>query len=71
MDAMNRRQSLTWTRSLGAALGLALALGLAACAAPNAGDDSDKALFARLGLKPLSGEEPLRAQRATEREPAE
>jgi len=29
--------------------------------APNAGDDSDAAMFARLGLKPLSGPEPLRA----------
>ncbi len=28
---------------------------------PNAGDDSDAALFANLGLKPLQGEEPLRA----------
>ena len=27
---------------------------------PNAGDDSDTALFANLGLKPLQGEEPLR-----------
>ena len=29
--------------------------------APNAGDDSDAALFARLGLKALAGEEPMRA----------
>lgn len=29
--------------------------------APNAGDDADTAMFARLGLKPLAGEEPLRA----------
>ncbi|MEL1249250.1 biotin synthase BioB [Aurantiacibacter gilvus] len=29
--------------------------------APNAGDDSDAALFARLGLKPMEGEEPMRA----------
>ena len=29
--------------------------------APNAGDDEDAALFARLGLKPMEGEEPLRA----------
>ncbi|MBC2670375.1 biotin synthase BioB [Novosphingobium piscinae] len=29
--------------------------------APNAGDDSDAAMFSRLGLKPLSGPEPLRA----------
>ncbi|MBA3053341.1 MAG: biotin synthase BioB [Sphingomonadales bacterium] len=29
--------------------------------APNAGDDSDAAMFARLGLKPLAGPEPLRA----------
>ena len=29
--------------------------------APNAGDDSDAALFARLGMKALSGEEPMRA----------
>lgn len=28
---------------------------------PNAGDDADAALFARLGLKPLEGEEPARA----------
>jgi len=35
--------------------------------APNAGDDADKALFGRLGLRPLSGEEPLRMAR----EPAE
>ncbi|WEK46825.1 MAG: biotin synthase BioB [Candidatus Andeanibacterium colombiense] len=39
--------------------------------APNAGDDTDKALFARLGLKPLAGEEPLRASRAAVNEPAE
>jgi len=35
--------------------------------APNAGDDADAALFTRLGLKALTGEEPLRAVR----EPAE
>jgi len=29
--------------------------------APNAGDDSDGALFAKLGLTPLQGEEPMRA----------
>ena len=29
--------------------------------APNAGDDADAALFARLGLKPLEGREPARA----------
>ncbi|MGB3752532.1 MAG: biotin synthase BioB [Parerythrobacter sp.] len=29
--------------------------------APNAGDDSDGALFAKLGLTPLAGEEPMRA----------
>ena len=29
--------------------------------APNAGEDSDGALFARLGLKPLQGEEPMRS----------
>jgi len=29
--------------------------------APNAGDDADGALFAKLGLVPLAGEEPLRA----------
>ncbi len=29
--------------------------------AANAGDDADAALFARLGLKPMAGEEPLRA----------
>ena len=31
--------------------------------AANAGDDADAALFARLGLKALTGEEPLRAAR--------
>ncbi len=36
--------------------------------APNAGDDSDGALFAKLGLTPLQGEEPMRA---TQMEPAE
>ena len=30
--------------------------------APNAGDDSDAALFAKLGLTPLTGEEPMRAE---------
>ena len=35
--------------------------------APNAGDDADEALFAKLGLVPLAGEEPMRA----EREPVE
>jgi biotin synthase len=35
--------------------------------APNAGDDADGALFAKLGLVPLAGEEPMRAGR----EPAE
>jgi biotin synthase len=35
--------------------------------APNAGDDEDAALFAKLGLVPLAGEEPMRAAR----EPAE
>jgi len=30
--------------------------------APNAGDDADGALFAKLGLKALSGEEPMRAK---------
>ena len=29
--------------------------------APNAGGDSDAAMFARLGLKPLAGQEPMRA----------
>ena len=29
--------------------------------APNAGDDADAALFAKLGLVPLAGEEPMRA----------
>jgi biotin synthase len=37
--------------------------------APNAGDDSDAALFAKLGLTPLEGEEPLRACKVAE--PAE
>ncbi len=31
--------------------------------APNAGDDSDAALFARLGLKPMAGEEPMRVEK--------
>ena len=41
--------------------------------APNAGDDSDAAMFAKLGLVPLSGAEPMRAEgRACgEREAAE
>jgi len=34
---------------------------------PNAGDDADAALFAKLGLVPLAGEEPMRA----EKEPAQ
>jgi biotin synthase len=29
--------------------------------APNAGDDADAEMFERLGLKPLAGEEPMRA----------
>ncbi len=37
--------------------------------APNAGDDSDAALFAKLGLTALEREEPLRAEKAME--PAE
>lgn len=37
--------------------------------APNAGDDSDAALFAKLGLIPLEGEEPMRADAPLE--PAE
>ena len=37
--------------------------------APNAGDDSDAAMFARLGLTALQGEEPMRMTR--EKEPAE
>jgi biotin synthase len=37
--------------------------------APNAGDDSDSALFAKLGLKALAQEEPLRACKVAE--PAE
>lgn len=32
--------------------------------APNAGDDNDSALFAKLGLTALQGEEPLRAEKA-------
>ncbi|MXO65005.1 biotin synthase BioB [Altererythrobacter endophyticus] len=39
--------------------------------APNAGDDSDAALFARLGLRPMTGEEPLRAVKADVCEAAE
>ena len=34
--------------------------------APNSGDDADAALFARLGLKPLVGEEPMRACKQAE-----
>jgi len=34
--------------------------------APNAGDVADAALFAKLGLTPLSGEEPMRAREAAE-----
>ncbi|MEO7384762.1 MAG: biotin synthase BioB [Novosphingobium sp.] len=34
--------------------------------APNAGDDSDAAMFAKLGLVPLSGAEPMRACAARE-----
>lgn len=37
--------------------------------APNAGDDSDAAMFARLGLTPLQDEEPMRANKTME--PAE
>ena len=33
--------------------------------AANAGDDADAALFARLGLKPMEAEEPMRADRAS------
>ena len=29
--------------------------------APNAGDDADATMMARLGLKPMEGEEPMRA----------
>ncbi len=32
--------------------------------APNAGDDSDAALFQRLGIMPMQGEEPLRAAKS-------
>ncbi|KPF84962.1 biotin synthase BioB [Novosphingobium sp. AAP93] len=32
--------------------------------AANAGDDADAALFARLGLKPMEAEEPMRAEKA-------
>ena len=42
--------------------------------APNAGDDEDAAMLARLGLKPMQGEEPLRAAKARacqQAEPAE
>jgi len=34
--------------------------------APNAGDDSDSAMFARLGLTALQGQEPMRAEKALE-----
>lgn len=33
---------------------------------PDAGDDSDAALFATLGLRALKGEEPMRACRVAE-----
>ena len=39
--------------------------------APNAGDDSDAALFAKLGLTALQGEEPLRAAKCGAMEPVE
>ncbi len=39
--------------------------------AANAGDASDAALFAKLGLTPLRGEEPMRAERVSEVVPAE
>ena len=42
--------------------------------APNAGDDSDGALFAKLGLTPLTQEEPMRAcasQTCASKEPAD
>jgi biotin synthase len=32
--------------------------------AANAGDDADAAMFARLGLKPMEAQEPLRAAKA-------
>ena len=34
--------------------------------APNAGDDSDAALFGKLGLTAMTGEEPMRACRVVE-----
>ena len=34
--------------------------------APNAGDDADGAMFARLGLTAMAGEEPMRAAMAEE-----
>ena len=33
---------------------------------PNAGDDADAKLFAKLGLKPMQAEEPMRAMAAAE-----
>jgi biotin synthase len=33
--------------------------------APNAGDDADAAMFARLGIRPMTGAEPMRASAAT------
>ena len=39
--------------------------------APNAGDDSDAALMAKLGLTALQGEEPMRAAKCGALEPAE
>ncbi|MDG5749608.1 biotin synthase BioB [Qipengyuania sp. XHP0211] len=39
--------------------------------APNAGDDSDSALLAKLGMTALQQEEPMRACKMAEREPAE
>ena len=38
---------------------------------PNAGDDADAKLFAKLGLKPMQAEEPMRAMAAAVRCPAE
>lgn len=34
--------------------------------APNAGDDADEAMFARLGLTAMSGEEPMRGCKTVE-----
>ena len=55
MSRERRRRSASWPART------AIFTGDKLLTAPNAGDDSDAALFAKLGLKPLRGEEPMRA----------